>query len=622
MTKNTILTTPNNLVVPLGISQVGEKIELLYNSKRRGNAKLALAESSDLVNFSETVNAPVIFDKNNRTIDSSTILDPRFASINWHSFLTFSYGGRLKIAQKTIDEWDIASWEILPARLPTGARGGQLIPEFKLRGENVLLFEQADGIHLALTKNMLTWHGSHQPVLPVRAESFDAKNISIISTRVIRAGIIVIYQVVKKTKKQSSVSIGIALLDRHNPGRVIYRGQTPIWTSEGSIRDDFTCIGASVSEDTISLFIQSNRYGLQSIDLPQPFSSKHTEIASTPITLTRHSSNPIISPDNGQDWEQAGTFNPAAVYHDDTFHMFYRAMAADGLSRFGYASSNDGYGFDRYNKPAYEHEVHGCPPKGMPRRHDPSIYASGGGWGGCEDPRAIIIDDTVYISFCVFEHWSSMRQAVTSISLEDLKNKNWNWSRVKYISPENQRQKNWMIFPEKINGKFALIHALSPSIKIEYFDSFEELEDEPIESPIKGDNDRLQGIGWDGFLRGASAPPIRTDEGWLLFYHGTNPQDPASGYSLGAMLLDLEDPTRVIARSKSPILKPTKWYENDHKPNVVYASAAVVKDGTLFIYYGGGDKHVCVASAVLDTFVKQLLDHRKPTLSTEELEVA
>lgn len=72
------------------------------------------------------------------------------------------------------------------------------------------------------------------------------------------------------------------------------------------------------------------------------------------------------------------------------------------------------------------------------------------------------------------------------------------------------------------------------------------------------------------------------------------------------MLLDLEDPTRIIARSKSPILKAHQWYENDYKPNVVYASAAVVRDGMLFIYYGGGDKHVCVASAPLDAFVDQL----------------
>ena len=109
-----------------------------------------------------------------------------------------------------------------------------------------------------------------------------------------------------------------------------------------------------------------------------------------------------------------------------------------------------------------------------------------------------------------------------------------------YISPENQRQKNWMIFPEKIDGKFAIVHALTPSIQIEYFDSFKQLEESPIHSPVQGDSDRLIGHGWDGFLRGASAPPVKTDRGWLMFYHGTDPHNPASGYKLGAMLLDLD----------------------------------------------------------------------------------
>lgn len=293
-------------------------------------------------------------------------------------------------------------------------------PRIQTSWENVLLFEQTDGIHLSFTKNMLTWHGSHQPILPVRSNYFDAKNISLISAKVIRAGIIILYQVVIKTKKQSSVSMGIALLDRHNPGQVIYRGQAPTGRRKVLFVIILTCIGANISEDTLIYF--NNRCGLQSINLPQPFSSKHTEITASPIEMQRHSSNPIISPDEGEDWEQSGTFNPAAIHHDDTFHMFYRAMAADGVSRFGYASSQDGYDFERHQSPAYEHDVHGCPPKGMPRRHDPSIYASGGGWGGSEDPRAIIIDDTVYVSFCVFEHWGSMRQAVTSISIEDLKN--------------------------------------------------------------------------------------------------------------------------------------------------------------------------------------------------------
>jgi predicted GH43/DUF377 family glycosyl hydrolase len=85
--------------------------------------------------------------------------------------------------------------------------------------------------------------------------------------------------------------------------------------------------------------------------------------------------------------------------------------------------------------------------------------------------------------------------------------------------------------------------------------------------------------------------------------------DPAQGpgYKVGAMLLDLDDPTKVLHRSDAPVLEPTEWYENDWKPGVVYASGAVIKDGTLFVYYGGGDKTVNVATAPLEPFLKKLL---------------
>ena len=111
---------------------------------------------------------------------------------------------------------------------------------------------------------------------------------------------------------------------------------------------------------------------------------------------------------------------------------------------------------------------------------------------------------------------------------------------------------------------------------------------------------------WDSRKIGAGAPPIKTKDGWLLIYYGVDDKD-ASKYHIGAMLLDLKDPARVLYRSDEPILGPTEEYENNgFKPGIAYPCGAVVKDNELLVYYGGADSVVCVATAHLDTFLSEL----------------
>jgi predicted GH43/DUF377 family glycosyl hydrolase len=102
-----------------------------------------------------------------------------------------------------------------------------------------------------------------------------------------------------------------------------------------------------------------------------------------------------------------------------------------------------------------------------------------------------------------------------------------------------------------------------------------------------------------------------TSEGWLLLYHAIDRRDPGK-YKLGAMILDARNPEKVLYRSAEPVLSPDMHYENDGKPGVVYASGAVIRKDTLYIYYGGGDKVVCVATAHLPTFLDQI-KHGVPT---------
>lgn len=330
--------------------------------------------------------------------------------------------------------------------------------------------------------------------------------------------------------------------------------------------------------------------------------------------LIRSQSNPVISPNAYNSWEAEGTFNPAVLADDEgKIHLLYRAVGRDGVSRIGYAASQDGVHFDdRLLYPVYEPVpvVDYQEPRLNPANkvYSHQLYPSGGSWGGYEDPRAVLIEDRVYLTYVAFGGWGSIRMALTSIGLEDFKQRKWNWKRPVCISPPNEMNKNWLLFPEKIQGKFAILHGLSPEVLVDYvdnFDSFHGPNAEFIKSkkPSGGRADY-----WDNMMRGPAAPPIKTEFGWLVLYHAMDKADP-NKYKLGAMILDLDDPTMILYRSPEPILNPDMHYENDSKPGVVYASGVLIRDGYLYVYYGGGDKYVCVARTNLDSLLTYLTEH-------------
>ncbi|MFI5206293.1 MAG: hypothetical protein ACHQVK_05125, partial [Candidatus Paceibacterales bacterium] len=157
-------------------------------------------------------------------------------------------------------------------------------------------------------------------------------------------------------------------------------------------------------------------------------------------------------------------------------------------------------------------------------------------------------------------------------------------------------------------------HSLKPHIQIEYLDDLEFRDKPHIESTHGGQPRKKV---WDKWIRGVGAPPIKTKAGWLIFYHAMD--NDWSKYKVGTMLLDLKDPTKILYRSKNPILKPEASYENNgFKGGVVYVSGAVVKGGKLFIYYGGADSFVCVATADLEEFLDALKKHVEPKVTIKK----
>ncbi|GAG08208.1 unnamed protein product, partial [marine sediment metagenome] len=268
-----------------------------------------------------------------------------------------------------------------------------------------------------------------------------------------------------------------------------------------------------------------------------------------------------------------------------------------GLSVLGYASSRDGIHIDeRLTEPAYI--CSGPSACKMENKNFSSYaYTSGGSWSGCEDPRITKIDDRIYMTYTAFITWDTPPGiALTSISVKDFLKKHWNWKAPILISPPYEIHKNWVIFPEKINGKFAILHSISPDILIDYFDTLSFNENSCIKSYYKCFG--REGC-WDNRIRGIGPPPIKTREGWLALYHAIDKRDP-NKYKIGAMILDEQDPSKILYCSNVPLLEPSAPYENEgYKAGVIYCCGALVKEEKLFVYYGGADTVICAAIADL-----------------------
>lgn len=325
----------------------------------------------------------------------------------------------------------------------------------------------------------------------------------------------------------------------------------------------------------------------------------------TALDLKRSKHNPIIEPESHRYWESKAAFNPTAIYHDGKIHIIYRAIGESDVSVLGYAKSDDGFSFDKYSKElAYWHKGKLATKKGSVPKID---YISGGGWGGgSEDPRLTLLGDQVYMTYTAFDGWGSLRMALTSISLDDFIKRRWNWKEPVLISPPGEIHKNWVVFPEKIKEKYAVLHSISPNIMVDYFDTLDELDGENFINNSVHDSSPSWGAG-DKFVRGVGPSPIKTKYGWLVLYHAMEKNE-THRYKLWAMILDAKDPTKVLYDSRGPILEPDEWYENEgYKSGVVYSCGAVVKDGKLFVYYGGADKVSCVATADLNQFLKELI---------------
>ena len=272
------------------------------------------------------------------------------------------------------------------------------------------------------------------------------------------------------------------------------------------------------------------------------------KITNIRLSLERFEGNPILRPDSKHRWETKAVFNPAAIYEGGKVHILYRAIGETDVSVLGYASSLDGLHIhERLDKPAYipREPFEGVSPSHPYMSETSGIYVSGGGgMGGCEDPRLTRIDERVYMTYVAYDGYSPPRVALSSIHIDDFINKKWNWKKPVLISPPHIVDKNACILPEKINGKYVIFHRVFPNILIDFVDDLDfDGKTRWLEGQFKIPT-RALSSDWDSLKVGCGPPPIKTKDGWLLIYQAVGACD-ESRYKVGAMLLDLKDPTKV-----------------------------------------------------------------------------
>jgi predicted GH43/DUF377 family glycosyl hydrolase len=289
------------------------------------------------------------------------------------------------------------------------------------------------------------------------------------------------------------------------------------------------------------------------------------------LRLQRHPANPVLTTVGHHDWENRTCLNCAALFENGLFHLVYRAQGtADYVSRLGYAVSADGVHFSRLDRPVM-----------VPESEDEA-------WG-VEDPRISRLGDRLYMHYTAYSR-RGPRVAVASST-------NWiTWERHGLPLPDEDN-KDSALFPERINGRHAVLHRRPPDIWLAWSDHPNQCHwagHQAIMGPRRG--------FWDDTCIGAGGPPIRTEQGWLLIYHG---YDRERVYRLGVALLDLENPATVLGRAADPILEPLEpWERIGEVPNVVFTCGAAVLDEQVYVYYGAADTRIALATAPVRDLVE------------------
>jgi beta-1,2-mannobiose phosphorylase / 1,2-beta-oligomannan phosphorylase len=326
------------------------------------------------------------------------------------------------------------------------------------------------------------------------------------------------------------------------------------------------------------------------------------------------------------EFENEGVLNPAIIREGDSVHMFYRAVRKGNHSSIGYCRLDGPLTIvERWDKPFMVPEFD---------------YES----QGVEDPRIVKIDDLYYMTYTAYDGTSARGALATSKDLRHFTKQGIIVPPITYAEfvflaetagkvneryyrnhkfyyqesdPEKKIMlwdKNVVFFPRRINGKLVFLHRIRPGIQIVSVNSLKDLTKEfwknyflTLEQHIVLD----PVFAHESNYVGSGCPPIETEHGWLLIYHGAEETDRGIVYSAcAAALLDLNNPARVIARLPYALFSPEyEWERRGEVNNVVFPTGTAQFGDTLYIYYGAADERIACASLSFSSLMEELLNN-------------
>jgi len=326
----------------------------------------------------------------------------------------------------------------------------------------------------------------------------------------------------------------------------------------------------------------------------------------------------ILLKKTGAVFENDGVLNPAVIREDGIIHLYYRAVRKGNYSSIGYCKLNDPLTVaERWEKPIispeFEREKHGI-----------------------EDPRITKIDDLYYLTYTAYDGISALGALAVSKDLEHFEKiglivPQFKYEEFKKLTEQNGKlnnkyprynkknplvwDKNVIFFPRRINGKLHFLHRIRPDIQIVSINSLNELTKEFWENYFLNFEEKIvltSKYKHELSYIGGGCPPIETQYGWLLIYHGV--QDTTKGYiySACAALLDLNNPQKEIARLPYALFKPElEWELKGEVNNVCFPTGTVLINDTVYIYYGAADERIACASLSLSALLTELLSNKK-----------
>lgn len=322
------------------------------------------------------------------------------------------------------------------------------------------------------------------------------------------------------------------------------------------------------------------------------------------------------------DFESHGVLNPGVIREGNNVHLFYRAVKEGNHSTIGYCKLDGPHQIgSRDTEPIISPEF---------------LYEA----KGVEDPRICQIDGLYYLTYTAYDGVNALGALATSRDLknfekqgiivpkfthfefEELIKKSGNSAKrysgycnsAAFINEIDQHNLIWdkdvFFFPQRIHGKLYFLHRIKPDIQLVAIDELSDLTTAFwVEYISNLEKNTILFPKYDHEISyiGGGAPPIETEFGWLLIYHGVKCTLEGNIYSACASLLDIHDPRKEIARLPYPLFQPDHTWELEGEVNnVCFPCGTALFGDTLYIYYGAADEQIAYASLNLAELISEL----------------